>query len=164
MLGFLRVMAMRMHALVRNEPSRRLAPWQAQRAIQLLTEATSTACPVATLAAACGLSRSHFAHAFRATTGVPPHKWLLQHRIRLACEMMERTDQRLAEIAHSCGFSDQSHFSRTFRSAMGKSPAVWRRERRTGVTAAELDPCPSGQDALFCITRTLSGDGRGEFF
>jgi AraC-like DNA-binding protein len=93
---------------------------------------------VATLAAACGLSRSHFAHAFRATTGVPPHKWLLLHRVRHACEMMERTDTCLAEIAHSCGFADQSHFSRTFRSVMGNSPAVWRRERRSGVTAIEL--------------------------
>jgi AraC-like DNA-binding protein len=127
-----------MGALVRNEPPRRLAPWQAQRAIQLLIEATSTACPVATLAAACGLSRSHFAHAFRATTGVSPHKWLLLHRVRHACEMMERTDHSLAEIAQSCGFADQSHFSRTFRVVMSSSPAVWRRTRRAGVTAAEL--------------------------
>jgi AraC-like DNA-binding protein len=127
-----------MHALVRNEPPRRLAPWQAQRAIHLLTEATSTACPVATLAAACGLSRSHFAHGFRATTGVPPHKWLLLHRIRRACEMMEQTDLTLAEIAHSCGFADQSHFSRRFRAVMRSSPAVWRREHRAGVTAIEL--------------------------
>ena len=128
---------MRMHALVRNEPLRRLAPWQARRAIQLLTEATSTACPVATLATACGLSRSHFAHAFRATTGVPPHKWLLQHRVRRACELMEQTDESLAEIAQTCGFADQSHFSRRFRAVMGCSPAVWRRERRSGVTTAE---------------------------
>jgi AraC-like DNA-binding protein len=132
--------------MVRNEPQRRLAPWQAQRAIQLLVEATSTACPVATLAAACGLSRSHFAHAFRATTGMPPHQWLLLHRIRRACEMMEQTDHCLVEIAHSCGFADQSHFSRRFRSVMGRSPAVWRRERRAGVTEIEfrLARCQAG--------------------
>ena len=136
---------MQMHALVRNEPLRRLAPWQARRAIQLLTEATATACPVTALATACGLSRSHFAHAFRATTGMPPHKWLLRHRIRRACELMEQTDQRLAEIAHCCGFADQSHFSRRFRAVMGCSPAVWRRERRSGVTSAELERCASGR-------------------
>lgn len=128
---------MRMDALVRNEPRRQLAPWQARRAMHLLIKATSTTCPVATLAAACGLSRSHFAHAFRATTGVPPHKWLLLHRVRRACEMMERTDRPLAEIAQRCGFADQSHFSRTFRAVIGSSPAVWRRERRSGVTIAE---------------------------
>ena len=135
---------MRMDALVRNEPRRRLAPWQARRAMRLLIKATSTACPVAALAEACGLSRSHFAHAFRATTGVPPHKWLTLHRVRRACAMMERTDRRLAEIAQRCGFADQSHFSRTFRAVMGSSPAVWRRERRSGVSAAELGrPAPA---------------------
>lgn len=70
--------------------------------------------------------------------GVPPHKWLLLHRIGHAREMMEQTDKTLAEIALTCGFADQSHFTRTFRSMVGRSPAVWRRERRSGVTAAEL--------------------------
>lgn len=120
------------------EQRRRLAPWQAHRAIQLLSEATSRGCPVAELAEACGLSRSHFAHAFRSTTGLPPHRWLLSHRIAHACTLMEQTDQPLAEIAHSCGFADQSHFSRRFRAATGSSPAAWRRARRAGVTAAEL--------------------------
>ncbi len=124
---------MRMDAPIDREARRRLAPWQARRAVQLLIDATATACPVATLAAACGLSRSHFAHAFRATTGVPPHKWLLRHRIRRACELMEQTDQSLAEIAQGCGFADQSHLSRTFRAVMGSSPAAWRRARRSGL-------------------------------
>jgi AraC family transcriptional regulator len=137
-LGLPQGMVMRMGAQVRYEPRRRLAPWQVQRAIDLLTEETCATCPVATLAAACGLSRSHFAQAFRAATGLPPHKWLLSHRIRHACELMEQTDQCLAEIAQTCGFADQSHFSRRFRAAMGSSPAVWRRERRSGVTPAEL--------------------------
>ncbi len=134
---------MRTGTVVLTKPPRRLAPWQVRRAIQLLITATSSTCPVTRLAEACGLSRSHFAHAFRATTGLPPHQWLLRHRVRQACEMMEQTDHRLAEIAHSCGFADQSHFSRTFRAWMNRSPAVWRREQRSGVTAAEFDlPSP----------------------
>ena len=123
---------------VRNEPVRRLAPWQVRRAVQLLINSISTDCSVAALAGACGLSPSHFAHAFRTTMGVPPHKWLLLQRIGRAREMMEQTDKTLAEIALTCGFADQSHFTRTFRSMVGRSPAVWRRERRSGVTAAEL--------------------------
>lgn len=123
---------------VRNEPVRRLAPWQVRRAVELLISSISTDCSVAALADACGLSPSHFAHAFRTTMGVPPHKWLLLHRIGHAREMMEQTDKTLAEIALTCGFADQSHFTRTFRSMVGRSPAVWRRERRSGVTAAEL--------------------------
>jgi len=68
--------------------------------------------------------------------------------------MMEQSDKRLAEIAQSCGFADQSHFSRTFRAVMGSSPAAWRRERRSGVTASEL-----GLSAIRpAARRNLAGD------
>ena len=114
-----------------------LAPWQVHRAIRLLRSAVGTDCPVGMLAEACGLSRSHFAHAFKASTGLPPHRWLLRLRIERACEMMERTRDSLSAIAVSCGFADQSHFTRAFRASTGSSPARWRRARRAGVTAAE---------------------------
>ena len=123
---------------VQKGAARALAPWQAQRAIEILVSATSAGCSVGTLADACGLSPSHFAHAFKASTGVPPHRWLLLHRVQRAREVMESTTDSLSAIALSCGFSDQSHLTRAFRSVMGSSPAAWRRERRMGVTAAEL--------------------------
>lgn len=123
---------------VQRRAARALAPWQAQRAIQLLVSATSAGCSVEMLADACGLSPSHFAHAFKASTGVPPHRWLLLHRVQRARELMESTRNSLSAIAFSCGFSDQSHLTRAFRSVMGSSPAAWRRERRMGVTTAEL--------------------------
>lgn len=125
-------------AAVQKPSARTLAPWQLDRAIKLLLSATSTGCSVETLARACGLSPSHFAHAFKASTGVPPHRWLLLHRVQRAREMMESTTESLSAIATSCGFADQSHLSRSFRSVMGRSPAAWRRERRSGVTAGEL--------------------------
>lgn len=124
---------------VRNAPKRGLAPWQLRRACQLLLSASCNECRVATLAAACGLSGSHFAHAFKKSTGVPPHRWLLLRRVERAREMMERTGESLSAIALSCGFSDQSHFTRAFGAVMGRSPAVWRRERRSGVTTAEIE-------------------------
>ena len=124
---------------IRKPPIRALAPWQVNRAIQLLYSAVNAPCSVETLAAACGVSRSHFAHAFKASTGVPPHRWLLLHRIQSARELMECTSDGLSAIAARCGFADQSHLTRAFRSVMGRSPAAWRRERRSGVTAAELN-------------------------
>ncbi len=123
---------------IRKGSARPLAPWQVDRAVKLLLSATSTGCSVETLARACGLSGSHFAHAFKASTGVPPHRWLLLHRVQRAREMMEGTTESLSAIAVSCGFADQSHLTRAFRSIEGRCPAAWRRERRSGVTAAEL--------------------------
>ncbi|MGE5104439.1 MAG: helix-turn-helix transcriptional regulator [Betaproteobacteria bacterium] len=36
---------------------------------------------LAQLAAQCGLSERHFTPAFRQSTGVPPHRWLLRRRV-----------------------------------------------------------------------------------
>ena len=122
---------------VRKDSARALAPWQMHRAVQLLHAAIGSDCSVETLASVCGLSPGHFAHAFKASTGLPPHRWLLRLRIQRACEAMERTRDSLSAIAMGCGFADQSHFTRTFRAVIGSSPAKWRRERRAGVTVAE---------------------------
>lgn len=118
---------------------RALAPWQMRRAIQLLQSAIGADCPVQMLARACGVSHGHFAHAFKISTGLPPHRWLLRLRIQRAREMMERTKDSLSAIALSCGFADQSHFTRAFRAATGMTPARWRRERQARVTAAERE-------------------------
>src|SRR5687767_12854497 len=105
-------------AAVQKHSTSTLAPWQLDRAIKLLLAATSTGCSVEALARACGLSPSHFAHAFKASTGVPPHRWLLLHRVQRAREMMESTTENLSAIATSCGFADQSHLTRAFRLVM----------------------------------------------
>jgi len=129
---------MQMRGPVRNRSPGALAPWQLRRAIRLLLAATASGCSVASLARACGLSASHFAHGFKAATGVPPHRWLLLHRLACARDMMLAGTESLSSIAVSCGFSDQSHLTRVFRSEMGCSPAAWRRQQRAGVSAREL--------------------------
>ena len=80
-----------------------------------------------TLAAACGLSISHFARAFRISTGQAPYQRFLDLRIARAKALLRCPDQSLSEIAHACGFADQSHFTRTFRRAAGMPPGRWRR-------------------------------------
>ena len=122
----------------RRGSARALAPWQVHRAIELLISDPSARCSVSMLARACGLSDSHFAHAFKTSTGLPPHRWLSLHRVQRARELIESTGESLSSIAVSCGYADQSHLTRAFRSVLGSSPAAWRRERRMGVTAAEL--------------------------
>ncbi len=83
------------------------------------------------LAQECGLSVSHFARAFSKSTGMPPHRWLLQHRVRKARQAMKETDASLTDIALACGFADQSHFTRVFSKFAGVSPGTWRRQVRT---------------------------------
>jgi AraC family transcriptional regulator len=110
-----------------------LAPWQVELASQLLLRDISADVPGEELASLCGLSRSYFAKAFKISLGAPPHRWVVQERIRRAAEMLERTNESISVIALSCGFADQSHFTRAFRAAVGASPAAWRRRRWAGV-------------------------------
>jgi len=104
-----------------------LASWQLRRACELMTAKLADGIQTAELAHACGLSVSHFAHAFHKSTGLPPHKWLMKARIERAKGLLENGAAALRDIALACGFSDQSHFGRVFAAQEGISPARWRR-------------------------------------
>jgi AraC family transcriptional regulator len=77
------------------------------------------------------MSRSHFSHAFRMTTGMPPHRWYLNARICRAQELLMDTALPLADIALQTGFADQSHFTKSFQRQVGTSPGAWRRTTRS---------------------------------
>jgi AraC family transcriptional regulator len=68
-----------------------------------------------------------FSRAFKQSTGIPPHQWLLDRRVETAKDLLRRSCLSLTDIALTCGFSDQSHFTRVFVRACGVSPGVWRR-------------------------------------
>lgn len=105
-----------------------LAPWQERRAKELLSERLDGEVSVSTLAQECGLSKGHFARAFRRSTGLSPHQWLLQRRVEAAKALLVKPEVTLLEIAYACGFSDQSHFTRVYTNLTGVSPGAWRRE------------------------------------
>jgi AraC-like DNA-binding protein len=104
-----------------------LAPWQERRAKELLLADLAGAPPLAELAAACSLSPSHFGRAFRRTTGLAPHAWLLQARVARSMTLLREPHVSLSEIALACGFVDQSHFTRVFVRRAGLTPGAWRR-------------------------------------
>ncbi|GKQ53218.1 AraC family transcriptional regulator [Bradyrhizobium sp. Ce-3] len=105
-----------------------LAPWQIKRAQEKLESDLGGKLLLQQIAAEFDLSVSHFSRAFRISTGLAPHQWLLRQRIEVAQQLMSVRELSLAEIAISAGFANQSHFTRVFSAAIGVSPAVWRRE------------------------------------
>ena len=104
-----------------------LATWQERRAKDLLAANLDGAVTLADIARECQLSVSHFTRAFRQSTGVAPHRWLLNRRVELAKDLMRDRASSLSEIALRCGFADQSHFTRVFTRRAGVSPGAWRR-------------------------------------
>jgi AraC-like DNA-binding protein len=107
-----------------------LAPWQFRRASAFIDAHLDSECSLSALAKECRLSASHFARAFRQSTGMPPHRWVMRRRVERAKELLLEGELDLVQIALSCGFSDQSHFIRNFGRSEGHSPGKWRRLRR----------------------------------
>jgi AraC-like DNA-binding protein len=107
-----------------------LAPWQVKRACEKLESDLGGNFSLEQIAAEFDFSVSHFSRAFRVSTGLPPHQWLLRQRVDTAKRLMSVRDLSLSEIAISVGFANQSHFTRVFSSMVGVSPNAWRREMR----------------------------------
>ena len=104
-----------------------LAPWQEKRSKEMLAGDLNGATSLFEVALACGLSVSHFSRAFRRSTGLAPHAWLLHARVEAAKSMLRRREAPLSMIALACGFADQSHFTRVFTRKVGLSPGAWRK-------------------------------------
>lgn len=91
------------------------------------------------LAGAAGLSRFHFARAFRAAFGVPPHAYLT--RVRL--DEARRRLARGASVTEACldaGFSSLGSFSTLFKREIGASPQAWQRSARRVIGVPALWP------------------------
>ncbi len=108
-----------------------LAPWQQQRASELLYENMHGRIRLSDIARECGLSVSHFARSFKTSFGTSTHQWLIQHRIDHAKQLMSQTSMSLIEIAIQSGFNDQAAFTHTFHQVVGVSPGSWRRYHAT---------------------------------
>jgi AraC family transcriptional regulator len=107
-----------------------LAAWQLQRARDFINVNLANDPSIAEIARECGLSSSHFARAFKRSTGVPPSLWLTKMRVERAKELLKDPRCELADIALLCGFVDQSHFTRVFSRSEGYTPGRWRRVHR----------------------------------
>jgi AraC family transcriptional regulator len=103
-----------------------LTPWQLRLARDTINANLEGELLLEQIARDCGLSVGHFARAFTRSTGVSPHRWLMQRRVDVAKDLMLTTDSSLVEISLKCGFSDQSHFTRVFAEATGETPGRWR--------------------------------------
>jgi AraC family transcriptional regulator len=110
---------------VRRRPG--LTRAQLEQVTRIMTERSFEPMRLSDLAGHVGLSESHFSHAFKVSTGLPPHRWQMQVRIRRVQEMLSHGGCSLADVAITAGFSDQAHFTRVFKAHTGVTPTEWRR-------------------------------------
>lgn len=79
------------------------------------------------LAALAGFSPYQFDQRMRRVFQLTPGQFILKVRMDAAVRRLRETMDPVAEIAMSCGYSDQSAFTRQFHQTVGLSPGEFRR-------------------------------------
>lgn len=98
-----------------------------RRALASIHDDPGAAWSLNSLAALAGMSRSSFAHAFRADVGVTPLAYVTGLRMSLATRALKETEAPLATIAADQGYASVPAFTKVFRKVIGSTPGSIRR-------------------------------------
>ncbi len=79
------------------------------------------------LADVASLSVSRFSSLFKQTFGLYPLQYIINYRLKRACDLLLHTQYSISAIAEMVGFEDPLYFSRAFKKQMGMSPSHYRR-------------------------------------
>ena len=72
-----------------------MTSWQLRTVTDYIAEHAAGTIRLQDLAGLVGLSQSHFSHAFKASTGLPPHQWQLKARIEQGQRLLAAGDRSL---------------------------------------------------------------------
>ena len=67
---------------------------------------------------------------FKKQTGLSMTEFLLNERMRVAEELLAKTDMPVTRIAMNVGYSNTSHFAKTFKKQYGANPNEYRQAKR----------------------------------
>ncbi|WP_064710646.1 helix-turn-helix domain-containing protein [Rhizobium bangladeshense] len=108
-----------------------LSPVVLKRLVDRIEASLDGSLSLAELAKEAGLSEHYLSKAFRVSTGLPPHAFIIQRRVERASEMLRYSSRPITEIAYECGFSSPSHLAAAFRRVVGRTPKQYRADWKT---------------------------------
>ena len=106
---------------------RGLADWQVKRVTGYMRDFMDRDIGLDEMAGLTGLSRFHFATAFRQATGVSPHHYLTALRMTQACKLLAQQDLPIIQVALAVGYQTPAAFTASFRKANKMTPSEFRR-------------------------------------
>ena len=80
------------------------------------------------MAYALKMGRTKFYGKVKEIMGVPPNKYIINERMRLAEELLRESDLNISEISYKVGIPDLSYFNRCFKAHFGMAPSKYRKE------------------------------------
>jgi AraC family transcriptional regulator len=106
-----------------------LAGWQLRRVVDYMAEFMATDIALADLTRLTGLSRAQFFRAFKQSTGLSPHRFLIRMRIDHARVLLETSDLSITEVSRAAGFVKTRCFTAAFAEHIGMPPRLFRKSR-----------------------------------
>ena len=97
---------------------------QQRRLAEFIEDHIDQSLSLADLAAVAGLSVSHLKPLFRATFGMPVHKYVLTRRVERARLLLLAANMPIAQVALESGFAHQSHMAHWMRRILGLTPGM----------------------------------------
>ena len=73
-----------------------------------------------------GVSRADFEDGLRKMTKMSPREFLADFRLRMAMQMLEQTNDSVADISFNAGFANPTLFNRLFTAKTGMTPSQYR--------------------------------------
>jgi AraC family transcriptional regulator len=96
-------------------------------ALEYIEERLDSELMLDAIAAVTHLSPYHFTRMFKASSGLPPHQYVITRRVELAKRLLrDGADLSLAQVVARSGFWDQGHFTRRFKRLVGVTPKRFR--------------------------------------
>lgn len=104
-----------------------LSPFILKKAKEYINERLNEKISLAAVSQAVNLSPYYFARAFKQSTGLTPHQYIIRQRTERAKYLLINNDLTVSQIALQTGWSSQNHFSTVFNRFYGVTPSKFRR-------------------------------------
>lgn len=99
-----------------------------KKALKYIQENYQKSISICELADLCHFSKTHFMSFFKRSVGITCGEYMIQHRLKVAENLLKATGLSISDIAFESGFHNLSNFNRKFKSHYHMTPLEYRRQ------------------------------------